>query len=149
MSNTLDRFAGSAVITIIIIIYPLAEGQGDKMGSGPESCATFGPCDRNRPLTLKLYSSRPWRPLWIPIGHWRVLIGPSEFLSAQDSFHPNLDKNLNIRVNRITRDRKEEDSQKPCCSTPCVVAADNVVNRIPWTKGQEDSTRGPLPNSPK
>eukprot|EP00438_Fugacium_kawagutii_P031096 Skav204638 [mRNA] locus=scaffold1712:400341:403869:- [translate_table: standard] len=28
---------------------------------------------------------------------------------AWDTFHPNLDKGLNIRVNRITRDRKEDE----------------------------------------
>jgi len=28
---------------------------------------------------------------------------------GQDTFHPNLDKGLNIRVNRITRDRKEDE----------------------------------------
>lgn len=28
---------------------------------------------------------------------------------SQDTFHPNLDKGLNIRVNRITRDRKEDE----------------------------------------
>mmetsp|Transcript_155794 Transcript_155794/g.283357 ORF Transcript_155794/g.283357 Transcript_155794/m.283357 type:complete len:332 (+) Transcript_155794:147-1142(+) len=32
-----------------------------------------------------------------------------EISDDEDSFHPNLDKNLNIRVNRITRDRKEEE----------------------------------------
>jgi cell division cycle protein 37 len=32
-----------------------------------------------------------------------------ELSDDEDSFHPNLDKNLNIRVNRITRDRKEEE----------------------------------------
>jgi cell division cycle protein 37 len=31
-----------------------------------------------------------------------------ELSDDEDTFHPNLDKNLNIRVNRITRDRKEE-----------------------------------------
>jgi cell division cycle protein 37 len=37
-----------------------------------------------------------------------------EISDDEDSFHPNLDKNLNIRVNRMTRDRKEDeiDSQK-------------------------------------
>lgn len=32
-----------------------------------------------------------------------------EISDDEDTFHPNLDKNLNIRVNRITRDRKEEE----------------------------------------
>jgi cell division cycle protein 37 len=32
-----------------------------------------------------------------------------ELSDDEDTFHPNLDKNLNIRVNRITRDRKEEE----------------------------------------
>jgi len=32
-----------------------------------------------------------------------------ELSDDEDSFHPNLDNNLNIRVNRITRDRKEEE----------------------------------------
>jgi len=32
-----------------------------------------------------------------------------EISDDEDSFHPNLDKNLNIRVNRITRDRKEDE----------------------------------------
>lgn len=30
-------------------------------------------------------------------------------IRRQDTFHPNLDKGLNIRVNRITRDRKEDE----------------------------------------
>lgn len=32
-----------------------------------------------------------------------------EISDDEDTHHPNLDKNLNIRVNRITRDRKEEE----------------------------------------
>eukprot|EP00930_Biecheleria_cincta_P099080 TRINITY_DN90734_c0_g1_i1.p1 TRINITY_DN90734_c0_g1~~TRINITY_DN90734_c0_g1_i1.p1 ORF type:complete len:328 (-),score=95.35 TRINITY_DN90734_c0_g1_i1:120-1103(-) len=32
-----------------------------------------------------------------------------EISDDEDTFHPNLDKGLNIRVNRITRDRKEEE----------------------------------------
>lgn len=32
-----------------------------------------------------------------------------ELSDDEDTFHPNLDKNLNVRVNRITRDRKEEE----------------------------------------
>jgi len=32
-----------------------------------------------------------------------------ELSDDEDTHHPNLDKNLNIRVNRITRDRKEEE----------------------------------------
>lgn len=32
-----------------------------------------------------------------------------EISDDEETFHPNLDKNLNIRVNRITRDRKEEE----------------------------------------
>jgi len=32
-----------------------------------------------------------------------------ELSDDEDTFHPNLDNNLNIRVNRITRDRKEEE----------------------------------------
>mmetsp|Transcript_5444 Transcript_5444/g.9481 ORF Transcript_5444/g.9481 Transcript_5444/m.9481 type:complete len:327 (-) Transcript_5444:124-1104(-) len=32
-----------------------------------------------------------------------------ELSDDEDTFHPNLDKGLNIRVNRITRDRKEEE----------------------------------------
>lgn len=32
-----------------------------------------------------------------------------EVSDDEDTFHPNLDKNLNVRVNRITRDRKEEE----------------------------------------
>eukprot|EP00933_Yihiella_yeosuensis_P044430 TRINITY_DN39554_c0_g1_i1.p1 TRINITY_DN39554_c0_g1~~TRINITY_DN39554_c0_g1_i1.p1 ORF type:complete len:325 (+),score=99.34 TRINITY_DN39554_c0_g1_i1:77-1051(+) len=37
-----------------------------------------------------------------------------EISDDEDTFHPNLDKGLNVRVNRITRDRKEEeiDSEK-------------------------------------
>lgn len=30
-------------------------------------------------------------------------------VSLQETFHPNLDKGLNIRVNRITRERKEDE----------------------------------------
>eukprot|EP00434_Breviolum_minutum_P031549 symbB.v1.2.027895.t1/scaffold2895.1/size67727/7 len=32
-----------------------------------------------------------------------------EISDDEDTFHPNLDKGLNIRVNRITRDRKEDE----------------------------------------
>lgn len=32
-----------------------------------------------------------------------------EISDDEDTFHPNLDKGLNVRVNRITRDRKEEE----------------------------------------
>jgi len=32
-----------------------------------------------------------------------------EISDDEDTFHPNLDKNLNVRVNRITRDRKDEE----------------------------------------
>lgn len=32
-----------------------------------------------------------------------------EISDDEETFHPNLDKGLNVRVNRITRDRKEED----------------------------------------
>mmetsp|Transcript_9329 Transcript_9329/g.29120 ORF Transcript_9329/g.29120 Transcript_9329/m.29120 type:complete len:333 (-) Transcript_9329:106-1104(-) len=32
-----------------------------------------------------------------------------ELSDDEETFHPNLDKNLNIRVNRVTRDRKEEE----------------------------------------
>mmetsp|Transcript_59065 Transcript_59065/g.149637 ORF Transcript_59065/g.149637 Transcript_59065/m.149637 type:complete len:331 (+) Transcript_59065:83-1075(+) len=32
-----------------------------------------------------------------------------ELSDDEDTFHPNLDKNLNVRVNRITRDRKDEE----------------------------------------
>ena len=33
-------------------------------------------------------------------------------------FHPNLDTGLNVRVNRITRDRKEEAPPEELCSGP-------------------------------
>jgi len=32
-----------------------------------------------------------------------------EISDDEETFHPNLDKGLNVRVNRITRDRKEEE----------------------------------------
>lgn len=35
-----------------------------------------------------------------------------EISDDEDTFHPNLDKGLNIRVNRITRDRKEEEIEQ-------------------------------------